>query len=226
MNTSWPIRFAWLILLLSALTIVGLSFDLLRTEPYWCAAQREALTGIATALGALAMGVTAILILRQVELQNRQLIYYYQPGVSLQVDFSPTTQEDLDSGGVPVQFVTANQATVFKLNVWGSAGQVHSQRNMAETKQGALEHKDGPGMWWNSGVLRSHAERWALIGPRSDLLDEQTLTVSWHHVTADEWQQEWRLWKGTKGGWCITPSSHPMLVSDHSGGNHCKRSSS
>lgn len=211
MKAGLPVRFGYAVagavLALSALVIIALCLDLSPSEPVWCGPQREALAGIATALGALAMAITALLILRQVELQNDQLAYYYQPGVDLQVDFVPGNRENADSNGVPVKFVTANQAAVFKLEVWPDTGKVDPMRDMVSTKPQALAYRDGPGMWWDFGMLRPNEERWALLGPRDEQPDRQTLIVTWHHVSADEWRQEWELWKGADGGWCTTPLS-------------------
>jgi hypothetical protein len=196
--------------------------------PHWCSDQLAAWGGIATALGALAMALTAWLILRQVALQaktmeqieeqvalqrdtltqvraqadvqDRQLKYYYLPALCLRVHYVQK-----DNTGVPVAFMTVSQAAVFNIEAW--VENTHDQpRHMQET------HPSHAGMFWDCGVIYGEQKWFARFGPLQQADSPQTIFVRWQQtVMAERWEQEWTLQSGNEG-WSVTPhgGAHPV----------------
>lgn len=208
----------WSVVILTALVIAVLA-TYLCGWPRWCTDQVAAWTGIATGLGALAMALTALLILEQItlqaktveqikeqvglqakttEMQDRQLKYYYLPAVCLQVHYDAQN----DRTGVPIAFMTVNQAPVFKIDAWIDVNGVEpqDQRHMGDT------HPSGfMSMYWDAGVIYPGQRQFGLFGPLEPSPSPRTIVVRWQQtVTAERWEQKWRLWSG-EGAWFVSP---------------------
>lgn len=200
----------------SACVIAVLAAYLWPFRGAWCSDQIAAWGGVAATLGALAMAGTAWLILRQVSLQNRQLVYYYQPGINLQVSTDP---EHKRRDGVRLWVSTANQATVFKVELaldefnWDQPlkEMVASQADDTSLGAGRQEPKVpsqagdtalDAGRQWSTPVVEANHLMWVTVGPFGVLAGRRRalLVVDWQHVTGEYWRQEWWLKRASAEG--------------------------
>lgn len=205
-----------IVVFVSLVVIAVLSVSVFFSLPLWCDNQVVAWGGIATAAGALAMALTAMLILSQLRLQTfalelhkDELRYYYIPGLHMRVDYCHTKDRNLD--GVPVRFQTTNQATVFDIAAWIEGHKEDIGSSMVQHK-GDLDQATADNKW-NANGLRPESEFHALFDINQTNAFPIQIMVEWQDIGPERFQQAWELTIDSSNKedirYAITPKQKP-----------------
>lgn len=201
------------LMILALVMVVATVLYVLVGWPPLCAEQLNGVAAAASALAALAMFVTAFLILRQIKLQSEQtkrqseqielqseqtelqsehLSLYYRPNLWLRVDYSP--DDDKCSHGLPIRVYAANEGPVFDVVI-------ELEETCGKSKDITFKCKDeaksrGPASKWESATISRDADYecgWILLGPWNEIKETNAVRVEWRDVTGYSWERVWTL---------------------------------